>query len=219
MRVKSRYRVQLTLVLLLASQSLQCIGWPVVDERTVEVAFGTELSFAFESYGQSIDSGLGSSDLDQTASVVLPGSLDLDQLLRDAGIDPEDARELRVMGAAYRVTRPATCGCLRIENGNLTIQRDEVLPELPLISNFYADLSHATDLVTIPLQDQGVALLNDILSTVLEYIEDPSKMEPVTVTVHLDGWLVPSSLAADFAWEVVIILSGVAATEVKIVHT
>src|SRR5207247_1972702 len=93
-----------------------CPTFPKLEDRTVELALGGTTTLEFQS------ASTASTHYDISGDYDLSAGIDVDQLLKDAGIDASDVTDIKLTGVSYRVSVP-NAGPLTITGGKVTIQR------------------------------------------------------------------------------------------------
>jgi hypothetical protein len=175
-----RFWARLTLGFGLAMMSGGCLLIPQIKDRTVElaVAGATVATLRVQSTATSVDT---------TAGIQVSDQLGLQDILNKAGIDKGRVTNIRLSGVAYVVRKvppdqPITGGA--ITGGTITIKRGTGSP-VNLVTDFSADLGAESGFRTIPLQQPGVDLVNDLLADILAAL--PAAPADPTVQVHLTG--------------------------------
>jgi hypothetical protein len=166
---------------------------PDVKDKAVQLAVGGSVTVPFEARGTI-------NTLDETKTIDVAGSIDLAQILDDAGVDVEDVDSVKVAGVSYRVTQPDPTPTKMIENATITIGRG-VTADTPLVTSFEQHVNSATSFTAAPLDPAGVNLLNGVLAEILANVKNNASM-PISVTYHLVGDVTPGAPSdTDFDWE------------------
>jgi hypothetical protein len=187
-------------VIALAGLSLGsgCPTFPKLEDRIVELALGGTTTLEFQS------ASTVSTHYDISGDYDLSAGIDVNQLLKDAGIDASDVTDIKLTGVSYRVSVP-NAGPLTITGGKVTIQRQNgSLVDLvnPPPSGFTRAVGATTPFITAPLTTAGVTVLNQLLSDILAAVKDGPGGPPIPnplVSYHVVGDA--SALPYDFKWQ------------------
>jgi len=177
-------------VTMLAMLGSNCPSIPSIEERVVELAVGGSTTLRFEARG-SVNSW---SDRD---TVDLAADIDLGQILED--VDFDSVKAISLAGVSYRVVLPDPDPTKAITGAHVTIQRGAG-PVTPLVTAFSEDPVNAvTSFKTAPLDPAGVAVINAILTELLDAVQEGR--DPVNVTVIGEGSGSASDGDTHFDWE------------------
>ncbi len=177
----------------------QCLPNVSIEEKLIELAVGSSITAELIAEGEL-------NVHDDIEVVDIADSLDLRQILDDAGIDYEDLKDIKLAGVAYRVTKPDPQPDRRIENATVTVMR-EGGAENPLVTAFSEDVNAVIDWKTAPLDAAGVAVINGILADLVAEIRDGTPATNTKATFHVIGTSVPGNIETDFVWELKIIFT------------
>ena len=188
-----------------------CLPVPTIEEKLVELAVGGSVTHQFHAYGQ-----FNLNPQDPIVTFDLADSLDLAQIIADAGINVDDLEDIALAGAAYRVIVPDPTPDRRIENGLVEIERSASRDTLASV--FSIDVNSVLDFETAPLDPGGVAIVDGVLDDMLAAIKDPGYMPPSTVvSFYVDGTSVPTEVTTDFWWELRLIFTIVGVIRVDMI--
>jgi hypothetical protein len=183
---------------------------PQIQDRVVELAMGGSTSTVFEAVG-SINT------FSEQETIDFASTLDLGQIIDDAGIDPSDVMDVALAGVSYRVVRKDPTDTRAIENGNVQIGRGTGAPGTPLITSFTETVNTVTSFKTAPLDPAGVALLNQLLDDMLDNIKNGTPVTNPQIVYQLNGDSTPSGVDTDFSWEIKVDISVVGKIKVKVI--
>ncbi len=203
---------RLSAIILLASVAFvgtQCIPIPTVTEKAVELAVGSTITMEYVAEGII-------NTHDDTIIVNIADSLDIEEIVADAGIDTGDLIAITLTGVAYRVTEFDSNPNRQIVNGNVTVQRGAGTVT-PLVTDFTEMVNTVTDWKAGPLDAAGVAVINDLLSDLVDEANGGSPATNVTATFHVTGDSEPSGDPTDFVWEIRLYFSIVGTIHVDMV--
>jgi hypothetical protein len=187
------FRRKILIAGLLPLLALPLMGESCTEDKVIFIAVGLDTTAGF----------IGSGELnvhDDTKTIDVMEDLDLDNVLDENDIDPDDIQSIKVSRVYYRVTVPEAGRS--IENGNVEILR-EGGSFVSLISGFNGDGSQATDWVEITqlLQPQAVNLLNDFMQEVLTGIQNEIPVTNTLFTYHVTGNSIPVDVPTNFEWD------------------
>jgi hypothetical protein len=186
--------VKLALLLLPAlTLGAGCPLIPDIEEKVVELSVGGSVITEFEADGII-------NTYNETETVDFGSTLDLVQILEDAGVDADSVKAVSLTGVSYRVTVPDPNPGRAIENATVTIRRGSG-PETPLLTNFASDVNSVTAFTTAPLDPAGVALLNDLLADLLADVQAGGTSTSIEVTYHVEGDCTPAGAETSFTWQ------------------
>jgi hypothetical protein len=189
-------------VLLLGALPLlgaECLPIPDIQEKAVELAVGGAVTVQF------VAEGLINYVSDEV-TVDIADSLDLRQIIIDAGIDPDDVTDVKMSGAAYRVVEPDPTEDRQIQDGQVTIERSGG-SEQALITDFDEYVNTVVDFKTAPLDSAGVTVINDLLGDLLVEVQGGPPATNTEVTFRVSGYSVPAEVPTDFVWELKVLFS------------
>jgi hypothetical protein len=197
--------------LLLASLTLGagCPLIPDIQEKTVELAVGASTTVKFKSEGEI------NSHYDRR-TVDFADSLDLAEILDDAGVDVDSVKSVKLANVFYRVTKQDPTAGRTIEDGNVWIRREGAADSVLLVSSFTETVNSVIDYKVAPLSVEGVSLVNTMLADILLGVQNhvPAPNTGITYTVMGDSE--PAGVPTDFEWELKIDLTIVGTVTVEV---
>lgn len=163
---------------------------------------------------------------DDTDVVDVKGGLDIQEVLRDAGIDVSDVDSVAVFGVTYRTTQPDPNSTREIVDGQVTVQRGTLVgssftpssAEVVLISNFDQVVNDATTDMTAPVSADGIQLLNDLLRDLLAEAKGQTIVIDSAIRYHVTGVSNPQGIATDFRWRICVKVNIKGEVEVDVVE-
>jgi hypothetical protein len=169
---------------------------PDLKDKVIQLAVGGSTTALFHADGSINVSG----DKD---TVDIASQLDLNTIIRDAGVDPNDVLDIKLSGVSYRVTRLDPEPTRAIANGNVFITRQGGT-EQTLVANFSENPVNAvTSYKTAPLDPAGVAVLNGLLHDILLAVQANSSTVPNSQVIYrFFGTSTPTTVTTDFDWEI-----------------
>ena len=178
----------------LAGRSLGsgCPTMPKLKDRVVELALGgsTTLEFRGQSTENTIWNASGTYDLSS--------DIDLNKLLDDAGIDASKVTGIALSGVSYRVS-VADAGGHTISGGTVTVQRAGSASAVTLVDNFTQNVGSVTPFITAPLTSEGVGVLNQLLSDIVDAAKNHTPVVNPGVTYSVHG--TADGVPYDFFWQ------------------
>lgn len=181
---------------------------PDIQEKIVELAVGGSTTAVFEAQGLI-------NTIDETKTIDFADSLDIEQILDDAGVDVDSVISVNLAGVSYRVKRPDPTATRRIEDATITISRGGGAAT-PLVTSFSEDVNSVTSFKTAPLDAAGVTLINDLLADILDNLQNGTPIGPTDLTYGLVGNSVPGGVDTDFAWELKVDITIVGTVKVEV---
>jgi hypothetical protein len=189
MRV-NRIWIPAALVLLAMTTGTGCLLFPQLKDKVVDLVTGGSVTADFQARGEL-------NVHNQLKTIDIRDSIDIADVLDDAGIDVSDVKRITVGGISYRITK-AEAG-RSITSGNITIQRLGG-PVATLVSDFSADASALTGWLSPTLDAAGVGEVDALLAEILAELQGGGSANTV-ITYHVSGLSVPADVGTDFDYQ------------------
>jgi len=182
--------------------STGCITFPQLKDRVVHLSTNGTVRGFFHAHGTL-------NETSDSQTIRLADSLDVAQLLHDAGIDPDMVDTITVATVTYRVLVP-DANPARTITGTVSIQGQ------PLIDSFSANAGAATGDVGVVPDAAGVGAINTLLGHVLQEVRSGS---PITdqLTYGVVGTSSPTDVNTDFVYEIQIKVNIVGHAKTKMI--
>jgi len=203
MRV-NRIWIPAALVLLALTSGTGCLLFPQLKDKVVDLVTSGSVSSGFSTFGHT-------NVFSQTRTVNIRDSLDIRQVLDNAGIDVMDVKAITLGGVSYRITR-AEPGRV-ITSGDVQIRRDGEVSFSPLVTSFTGSAGAVTGWITPPLDTAGVRRLNNLLGEILTELQDGAQANEV-FDYTVNGVSTPAG-DTDFDYELRITISIVGEVKTK----
>ena len=208
-------RIWLPAVLLVAASLVGngCILLPEIQDRVVELAASGSTSAEF-----SIPANTAETlplDLSKVVAIGAGTSLDLKQILDDAGVDVSTVKNVKISKVEYAITNGDTYTGRTVQ-GDLTVDVGGGVQ--PLITGFSTQVDAKTPYQTPTLQTAGVNALNSILGQVLTGLKAGGS-PTLSATFKLAGSTTPNTDATryiNFHYAVKITVSMVGTVKVSV---
>jgi hypothetical protein len=203
------FRRKILIAGLLPLLALPLMGDSCTEDKVIFIAVGLDTTAGFIASGEL-------NIHDDTKTIDVKEDMDLETVLDDNDIDPEDIESVKVSRVYYRVTVPEAGRS--IENGNVEILRNGVTSSVPLITGFSGDGSAGTDWIEITnlLQPQAVNLLNDFMQELLNELQGGAPVSNTLFTYHVTGNSIPADVPTNFQWELKVSFNVQAEQEVEV---
>ncbi len=186
-----------------------CFPIPSIEEKVIELVTTSAVTAEFQA------SGLINIHEDEV-TVALGDSLDLPQILSDAGIDVGDVQSISFGGASYRVVEPDPVADRRIEDGEVTVQR-EGGSETTLVASFSAPVVVTGYHQTLDLDPAGVAVIDGVLADLLAAAQGSAPVTQDELTFRVSGRSEPTGQESNFRWELRLYVSIVGQIELDLI--
>jgi hypothetical protein len=199
-----RFLATTTLALLALTAGTGCMLFPQLKDKVVDLVTSGSVTAGFQARG--------STDVySETKTIDIRDSLDVAQVLDDAGIDVADVKSITLGGVSYRITK-AQAG-RTITDGTITVQRSGGA-EADLVGSFTADAGAVTGWITPTLTAAGVTQLNDLLADVLAELQGGAPANEV-ITYSVSGTSNPTGTDTDFDYQLRLTISIVGKVKTK----
>jgi hypothetical protein len=194
-------------VLALSAAMNGCILIPEIKEKVVELALSHKVAVTLTAIGDL-------NTHDDTKTVNIRDSVDVAQVLADAGIDVADVKSIKLSGVEYRISKEDPDATREIVNGTVTVQRFGGT-EQNLITGFNAAAGAKTGFITVIPQAAGVTELNNLLADILTELQGGAAANEI-ITVHVTGQSTPQNVATNFEYQIQVTISIVGDIHVKV---
>jgi hypothetical protein len=183
-----------------------CLLFPELKDKIVELATSGTVTADFHAQGII-------NTYTEIKTIDIRDSVDIAQVLTDAGIDVADVKKITVGGVAYRITAADPTTGRQIQNGSITVQRQGGLAA-DLVTNFTANADATTGWITPTLDPAGVTELNNLLADILTELQGGAAANEV-ITYTVSGNSVPADVSSDFRYQLRLTISVVGTVKVK----
>jgi hypothetical protein len=183
-----------------------CLLFPELKDKVVELATSGTVTADFHAQGVI-------NSYTEIKTIDIRDSIDIAQVLDDAGIDVADVKSVTLGGVAYRITGADPTTGRQITNGSITVQRQGGLAE-DLVANFTANADAVTGWITPTLDPAGVTELNNLLADILTELQGGAAANEV-ITYTVSGNSVPVDVSSDFTYQLRLTISVVGEVKVK----
>lgn len=186
-----------------------CFPIPEIKEKIVELVVTSSVSAEFEAQG------LINLHEDEV-TVALDETLDLEDLLADAGIDVSEVESISFGGAAYEVIEPDPVANRRITGGVVTVQRQGGV-QTDLITNFSAPVVVTGYEENVTMESGGVAVIDEVLQDMLQAVKNHTTPPNAMLTFTVSGTSEPITEPSNFRWGLRLYVSVVGQIEMDLV--
>jgi len=183
-----------------------CLLFPELKDKIVELATSGAVTADFHAQGVI-------NTYTEIKTIDIRDSVDIAQVLNNAGVDVADVTKITVGGVAYRVTVADPTAGRQIQNGSITVQRQGGLAA-DLVTNFTANADAVTGWITPTLDPAGVTELNNLLADILTELKGGAAANEV-ITYTVSGNSVPADVSSDFQYQLRLTISVVGTVKVK----
>lgn len=217
----SRLQQVLALALVVLTAEGGCIILPEVKSKIVELVASATACDTLDA------SGLINNLYDEKGSFDIKAGVDFQEIADAAGVSLDDIDTVYVSGVTYMVTEPDPEPTREISNGNVTVQRGNLVgttftgvgPVQTIITNFSVVVNTVTTDTTAPVDAAGIQLIEQLVNECLK--EAKGTGPPVTNTAieyTLSGQSLPQDDNTSFMWRICVSLNMPAPTEVDVIE-